>query len=125
MLAPERFAAWLDAHSHIDARFGHTLKYHSRSDAHSIALCTMILEDLVAASPVLGDQLAQGTVIAGTNLAHTWMSTGKRKGLDLAVGPPSGRPTGKERLADVYLACEAKANMTEHGKSQPRVSTMS
>lgn len=39
MKGPKRFAAWLSAHQHVDRRYGHIYHYHSRSDAHSIALC--------------------------------------------------------------------------------------
>jgi hypothetical protein len=58
MNAPERFAAWLSAAEHRDRRFGHLYRYHPRSNAHSIALCTYILEDLLNHCPVLQTQAA-------------------------------------------------------------------
>jgi hypothetical protein len=127
MPAPERFAEWMSGYQHVDRRFGHIYRYHSRSDAHSIKLCMLILEDLLAACQALREQAARREVAYGINERFTWASTGKSKTLDLAVGPPVDRPAEAQesivrtRLADVWLACEAKSVMTEHGKSQPRV----
>lgn len=128
MLAPEKFAEWMSAYRHVDRRFGHVYRYHSRSDAHSVALCTFILEDLVAACAAIRARTATGELVYGTNVRFTWPS-GKSKTLDLAIGPadqPSTAPTPPENIrkaipTDVLIACEAKTVMTEHGKSQPRV----
>ena len=86
MLAPERFAAWMNAYRHTDRRFGHTYRYHSRSDAHSVALCTEVLRDLLEACPALRSQAERGEVVYGINTLLTWPSTGKAKTLDLALG---------------------------------------
>jgi hypothetical protein len=126
-LAPERFAAWLSAHVHTDA-LGHAYHYHPRSDAHSIALCTFLWEDFLAACPVLRSQAESGRVACGINVKFTWPTSSKSKTLDLAIGPPStarlqrgAGPIVNAQLADVFLSCEAKSVMTEHSKSQPRV----
>jgi hypothetical protein len=129
MLAPERFAEWLTQHEHVDRRLGLVYHYHSRSDAHSIALCEMILDDLLAACPALHAHAASEEIAYGVNLRHTWPN-GKSKTIDLAIGTPfnaSQEDRGQARigkaaaLADVLISLEAKAVMTEHGKSQPRV----
>jgi hypothetical protein len=126
MNAPERFAAWLSTHEHHDRRFGYVYRYHPRSNAHSIILCTYILEDLLAQCPALQVQASRGEVAFGINLSYIWPTTQKAKNLDLAVGPPAtpillGKMVEVKSLGDVFLACEAKSVMTEHVKSQPRV----
>jgi len=129
MGAPENFAGWLDKHTHHDPKFGFIYKYHSRSDAHSIALCTFILADLLEKCAVLRDQAARNEIAYGINVRHTWPN-GKRITVDLAIGVPqtiSRKPNivpGIERaksFRNVFASCEAKTVMTEHGKSEPRL----
>jgi hypothetical protein len=128
MKAPQRFAAWLTAHEHKDPVYGWVYRYHSRSDAHSIALCKLILEDLIEACPALREQALADRIIYGINARHTFPN-GKKKTLDLAIGT-ANRIDGAARFVNticpgdidrVLLSCEAKTVMTEHGKSQPRV----
>jgi hypothetical protein len=126
MNAPERFAAWLLAAEHQDRRFGYIYRYHPRSDAHSVILCTYLLEDLVMLCPALKEQVSRGQIAYGTNVRYVWPTTQKMKTLDLAIGRPAARSLpgtmGRvTRFTEVLLACEAKAVMTEHVKSQPRV----
>lgn len=128
MSAPEKFADWLNSHEHRDPKYGYMYKYHSRSDAHSVALCTFILEDLLERSDPLRKQGAQGSIAYGINVRHTWPN-GKRKTIDLAIGLPaaiSSKPAvpGLRRadgFTEVFLSCEAKTVMTEHVKSEPRL----
>jgi len=126
-LAPARLVDWMNNHIHKD-NLGYVYHYHPRSDAHSIALCTFLWQDLLEGCPVLRAQAESGQVICGINVRFVWPTTGKTKTLDLAIGPPVAPPPAGEtapvvnaKLADVFLACEAKSVMTEHGKSQPRV----
>ncbi len=129
MAAPDRFAEWMSAHRHVDRRFGHAYRYHPRSDAHSIALCKEILSDWVQACSVLRSQAERGEIVYGVNVKFTWPSTRKSKTLDLALGPPADppspsshrRPIPEGKITDVFISCEAKTVMTEHGKSQPRI----
>src|SRR2546427_10237054 len=88
MLAPQAFANWLSTHKHTDKKLGHTYLYHSRSDAHSIALCLAILNDILTRCPILQVQAIRGEVVCGINLAHKWIRTNKKKTLDLAIGRP-------------------------------------
>lgn len=127
MKGPKRFAAWLSTHQHVDRRYGHIYHYHSRSDAHSIALCEEVLRDLLDACRVLRKHAAQGEIFYGINFEFAWPS-GKKKTLDLAVGmadaplpPAGGMPIRQGRIVDVLISCEAKTVMTEHVKSKPRV----
>ncbi len=115
-------------HEHRDRRFGHIYRYHPRSDAHSVALCTLVMEDLLERCPLLRSQAARGQVAYGINVGHQWPKTGKRKNLDLAVGIPAdpshetqGDIVKVGQFSEVLISCEAKSVMTEHGKSQPRV----
>lgn len=128
MEAPERFVAWLSAHEHVDPKWGHVYLYHPRSDAHSIALCQFIVEDLLAHCSALSAQAKQGEVACGINVRFNWPGSRKQKTLDLALGKAatvmSGGLPGISRassFSDVFVSCEAKSVMTEHGKSQPRV----
>jgi len=126
-LAPDRFVDWLSTRVHQNG-LGYTYHYHPRSDAHSVALCRLIWQDFLAACEVLRLQTERGDVVCGINTRFSWPNTGKAKTLDLAIGPPrttllqgGTEPVVKAQLADVFLSCEAKSVMTEHGKSQPRV----
>lgn len=128
MSAPQQFTHWLTAHEHKDPNYGWVYHYHSRSDAHSIALCTFILEDLLLACPLLKQHALADRIVYGTNARHTFPN-GKKKTLDLAIGTAKS-VTQLTRFAHtifageierVLLSCEAKTVMTEHGKSQPRV----
>ena len=127
MNAPRRFAKWLSKNQHVDRRFGHVYRYHSRSDTHSIALCEEIVRDLLEHCPVLRNQALRGEVAYGINYEFTFPS-GKKKTLDLAIGtaqsplpPAEGAAMRQGPIASLLIACEAKTVMTEHGKSKPRV----
>jgi hypothetical protein len=124
MNGPQRFVEWMSAHEHKDRLLGYVYKYHSRSDAHSKALCKFIMDDLLERCPALYEQVKrQHIVVWETNVRFTFPQTGKQKTLDLAIGPPAAGPIGVPvpLLADIFVACEAKTVMTEHGKSQPRI----
>ena len=131
MSAPERLAAWLAKHEHRDPKFGHVYRYHSRSDAHSIALCEFVMDDLLAACPALREQARAGEVVCGVNVPYLWPGSQKQKTIDLAVGHPTRQVPAEARsgtgiaklkeVADVLVSCEVKTVMTEHQKSQPRL----
>jgi hypothetical protein len=127
MQAPERLVSWMTGHEHVDPRFGHRYRYHSRSDSHSIALCGFVMDDLINECPLLAEHARRGEVAYGINLSFQFPS-GKVKNLDLAVGTQaqipidSGEPFRRvAELSSLRLAMEAKSVMTEHKKSQPRV----
>ena len=128
MSAPQEFAAWLTAHEHKDPKFGWVYHYHPRSDAHSIALCTLVLEDLLTACEVLRKQALADAVVYGINAKHIFPN-GKTKTLDLAIGTTRNVKHATRFANTIYpgeidrvlISCEAKTVMTEHNKSQPRV----
>jgi hypothetical protein len=128
MDAPADFAAWLATHEHRDPTYGWVYRYHPRSDAHSVALCKLVLRDLVEACPLLREHALANKVVYGINARHTFPN-GKRKTRDLAIGTAAGMQES-ERFAGaihlgqaerVLIACEAKTCMTEHATSQPRI----
>lgn len=127
-LAPEKFVEWLARHEHKDSIYGWVYQYHPRSDAHSVALCKLILEDLLASCHQLRERALTGKIVYGINYKSVFQLTGKTKNLDLAIG--IGSPdTTKDSVPGIYqgeistllIACECKATMTEHSKSQPRI----
>lgn len=98
--------------------------YHPRSDAHSNAICTGILNDLLDQCRPLAEKAERGELVAKLN--HTVTVEHDRWNIDLAVGPPPERPLEPDpgdriRLqapAVVEIAIEAKGVMTEHGKAR-------
>lgn len=142
--APERFAAWMAAREHKDARFGFVYKYHPRSDAHSKELCRLIVEDLIVSSPALRARAEQSKVVYDINCKYTFPVSKKTKTLDfvIAYGIPNeatdpiggvihraavvrvregNRWVRKPAVERVLISCESKAAMTEHSKAQPRI----
>ena len=78
-LAPEKFVAWLASHEHRDDRYGWVYQYHPRSNAHSVALCRFIMEDLLACCSQMHDQASAGKVVYGINYRHQFSLTKKKK----------------------------------------------
>ncbi len=92
MDAPDNFVAWLTAHEHLDPVYGWVYRYHSRSDAHSIALCKLIVADLVDACPSLREQALADRIVYGINARHVFPN-GRRRPLIW----PSARPRPSPR----------------------------
>jgi hypothetical protein len=117
------------AHEHHDRRYGFVYRYHPRSDAHSIALCRFVLEDLLEHCLSLRDHALASKVVYGINYGFTWQRSGKTKTLDLAIGTGTPDSSLESPVAGIYrgsidrvlIACEGKTVMTEHSKSQPRI----
>ena len=136
MTAPQALETWLATYRFNDRKGklppGLVIQYHSRSDEHSKRLGRLIVDDLLDSCAALRRHAAAGDVAFAINYNFTWPN-GKSKTLDLAIGllrvnlgPPAvGRiheVTSKARpLARLFIACEEKSVMTEHGKSQPRI----
>lgn len=98
--------------------------YHPRSDAHSNAICLAILSDLLEHCPPIAERASSGELVAQLN--HTVTVNYQRWNIDLALGPPAGRPevpAQDERIRHeipsvIEVAIEAKGVMTEHGKAR-------
>jgi len=127
--APQIFAAWMSGNVAKDKKFGRKVfRYHPRSDEHSTMLCTLMLQDIVRACPLLTLHAREGKVVAGINAKYKFPN-GKKKTLDLALGSPIGRvspqtsgsPIAFGEIGRLLIACEAKQCMTEHSKTQPRI----
>lgn len=106
----------MDGHRHTDG-LGLTYRYPPRSDAHSKELAHLIWVDLLVSCPALRDAHQAGLLVMKVNYPHVWPGSEKKKTIDMAVGTPGEG----DRLQEVFISCELKAVMTEHGKSQPRL----
>jgi hypothetical protein len=97
--------------------------YHPRSDKHSNALAEAIVEDLVAACPLIATRAAAGDVVYDLNFdlvygTATW-------NIDAVLGPPptgvQAPPAGQAILrstpSTIQIGIEIKAVMTEHRKA--------
>jgi hypothetical protein len=100
MEAPERFAAWLSAHEHRDPVYGWVYRYHPRSDAHSVALCRLVLKNFIERCGSLRDHALADKIVYGINAKHVFPN-GKKKTLDLAIGTP--KSIDGTDLAAVFL----------------------
>jgi hypothetical protein len=123
---PERFVAWWRSYRKSYPSFHFDVSYHPRSDEHSKLLCTFVLEDLVAACPLLREHAMRGAVCYDVNhVVHRTNST--EKVLDLVVGQPAERISGdgirrgKVTSTGIRIALEAKACMTKHHSAWPRL----
>ena len=112
MRAPQQFVDWLTSHEHKDPVYGWVYRYHSRSDAHSIALCQFVLKDLLAHCPAMRKDALANKIVYGINARHTFPN-GKKKTLDLAIGTVGGDH-------GIYPFCKCHPG----GKDQPRSSIL-
>jgi hypothetical protein len=146
MKALVELTEWIRGRTHVDLAgrlpLEARISLHSRSDAHSVKLCELLLLDLLDRCEPINRQARQGQIAYGINYAHGW-SNGKIKTLDFAIGiplverepPPDGTihrlrsrarrgvllTAPEQRFARLLVACEAKSVLTEHSKSQPRI----
>lgn len=125
-------------------------QYHSQSDRHSQVSCWAVLFDLLRESALMRSHVEQDKIYFGVNHSMTDFVHRKKKKLDLVVCRPDGATTGRT-FADlareqkvlltageqaelaklpvmleapvgaVLVALEAKACMTAHSKSLPRL----
>jgi hypothetical protein len=144
MQALTDFVEWMAQYEFPDRNrrlpAGLRLNYHSRSDEHSKQLGRLIIRDLIESCEPMREHALRGGIAYSINYRHRWPN-GKEKAIDLAVGvlatpvgaPENGlihelvrtlprrRQQGDNRFTRLLIACEEKAVMTEHSKSQPRI----
>lgn len=126
-------------------------QYHSRSDRHSKVGCWGVAFDLLRTSSLMQAHAASEKIVLGVNHEMRDYATGRKKDLDLVIARPTGEPpirasfkmlvhrygieltAEEQRLLDglpdirvapvgaVQVALEAKATMTAHVKSLPRL----
>lgn len=149
MHGPDILARFLSLPGPPD-RYGNRWQYHSRSDRHSKVGSWGIAFDLLATSSLLRRHAAAGKVVIAINHTMVDFATGRKKDLDLVIARPSGGPGGGtfgdlatrygvpltdieqgmlDALPDISIASvgatlvalEAKACMTAHVKSLPRL----
>jgi hypothetical protein len=132
LTAPARYAAWLGANRHFDknSRAPSPYHYHPRSNAASVLLAKLVMEDIYASSKNVQDRVARREAAYGVNIPFRFPDTGEEKRLDLAIGIPDepvlvddpALPLPLTRsLRRVFVAVEAKAAMTEHIGAKPRL----
>jgi len=127
---PKRFCAWMTNNVQTCSKTQREYRYHPRSDAHSIAICVFVAADLLHGSAEIRAAARKENFAFAINSEFRF-SDGKAKALDLAGGIAApetistendvGIPITKAPLTELRIACEAKAVMTEHVKSEPRV----
>lgn len=150
MHGPHILARYLNVPGEPD-KYGNAWQYNSRSDRHSKVGCWGVALDLLIASSRLREHAESGKVVLGVNHSMTDFATRRRKKLDLVIARPSAPAGGKRTfkgLAGIYgielidkekshlddlpdlpiadvgavlIALEAKATMTAHVKSLPRL----
>lgn len=125
-------------------------QYHSRSDAHSKIACWALMFDLLMESSFLRSLVQEEKVFFGLNHEMGDWKNQRKKRLDLVVSTRGGPPTGllladlvaeygvvleegerreldalpplfEAPVGSVLVAIEAKAAMTAHSKSRPRL----
>lgn len=125
--AQERWVEWLQNNRTPDKGTGWLFPYHPRSGTISAALCRFIVDDILARCDLIRAQAAEGLVAYSLDREFISSVTGKKKRFDLAVGQPSspipsqGGISAVKSLQSVLIALEAKAAMTSHVKSHPRL----
>ncbi len=149
MHGPELLARFLAIPGTTD-RHGIEWQYHSRSDRHSKIASWGVAFDLLCTSSLMQRHCEQNKIVVGVNHTMTDYATGRKKDLDLVIARPAaggaagsfaglartyGAPLdhAEQALLDrlptlpvapvgaVLIALEAKACMTAHVKSLPRL----
>lgn len=150
MYGPEILSRFLSQPGPPD-KYGNTWQYHSRSDRHSKVGSWGVAFDLLMTSSLMRRHAAAGKIVVGVNHTMTDYATGRKKDLDLVIARPSGAPTTDRMFSNlaerygldlnhnesralaglpelpiapvgaVLVALEAKACMTAHVKSLPRL----
>jgi hypothetical protein len=95
--------------------------YHPRSNKHSNALATAVVEDLLSTCPPMAAEALTGRIVFDLNMdlrvrTATW-------NVDLVLGMPArpvhtpGAPIARGTPSTVRVAIEIKSVMTEHRKA--------
>lgn len=127
--APQDFVSWLADNRQHSKKHNGVYNYHSRSDSHSIAICRFVVLDLYRVSELIRQKAKAGRIAFGINAEHEWLSSEKKKTLDLVIGIPKVQRVNlvedifpeADSFSRVLFSCEEKTCMTEHKKSQPRI----
>ncbi len=110
--APGELARYLTEH-----------RYHPRSSKHGDAMCEFVLRDLHASCPGLSAMAGRGGIVYQTNYTVN-QGTPSEWTIDLVLGPRNdesqlqGPYIARDNPSKVWIAIDAKAIMTEHGKAR-------
>jgi hypothetical protein len=111
-MAPAELARYLTEHG-----------YHPRSSKHGDAMCEFVLRDLNANCPTLSALASRGAIVYQTNYTVN-EGTPSKWTIDLVLGPRKGgldlegAYIARDDPLEVWIAIDAKAIMTEHGKAR-------
>jgi len=111
-VAPAELARYLTEH-----------RYHPRSSKHGDAMCEFVLRDLDANCSALSALASKGTIVYQTNYTVN-EGTPSKWTIDLVLGPRKGgldlegAYIARDDPLEVWIAIDAKAIMTEHGKTR-------
>ncbi len=150
MHGPELLARFLAVPGPAD-KYGQRWQYNSRSDRHSKIGCWGVAFDLLTQSSLLQSHAAAGKIVIGVNHEMRDFQTDREKVLDLVIARPAAvagntqtfrglahqygveldspqrqllnslPDLGVAPVGAVLVALEAKATMTAHVKSLPRL----
>jgi len=105
------------------ARYLTEHRYHPRSSKHGDAMCEYVLRDLHASCPSLSTMASKGEIVYQTNYTVN-QATPSEWTIDLVLGPRKGDSQlpgtyiARDDPSRVWIAIDAKAIMTEHGKAR-------
>lgn len=111
-MAPVELARYLTDH-----------RYHPRSSKHGDAMCEFLLRDLHANCPAFNVLASRGAIVYQTNYTVN-KGTPSEWTIDLVLGPREGEShlegayIARDDPSEVWIAIDAKAIMTEHGKAR-------
>mgnify|MGYP001037250626 CR=1 FL=1 len=97
--------------------------YHPRSSSHGDAMCRFLLNDLYSNCPALKVMADKGAIVYQANYTVN-EGTPSRWTIDLVIGRSGGEPRlpgapiARANPSEVWIAVDAKAIMTEHGKAR-------
>jgi len=97
--------------------------YHPRSSSHGDAMCSYLLRDLYNNCPALKAMADNGSLVYQTNYTIN-KDTPSRWTIDLVLGRATNESlsatttVAKADPSEIWIAIDAKAIMTEHGKAR-------
>jgi hypothetical protein len=120
----------MNGYQHVDRKTGVVTpyRYHPRSNAVSVRLGEFIADDLYNASANLRERVNRGAAAYSVDQPFLWAAADEER-IDLAIGIPNGLavpvaataiPKSRD-LRRLFIALEAKAVMTKHVSSKPRL----
>lgn len=93
--------------------FDNRWQYHSRSDAHSKAICWGMLFDIISESPVVREQIRTGRIGFGINHEMVDGTNNRKKRLDLVLCVPRSSSSPSDVASFSELAAKWGLNLSD------------